>query len=120
MNRIARILAPLTLVTIILVGWELACRLMSVPVYLLPAPSAIAASLASDWSPLAAAAWTTLSMALTALVIASLCACALALIGGLNPLIEQAVQPIAVTVQVTPVVAIAPLVMIWTLSLIHI
>jgi NitT/TauT family transport system permease protein len=53
-------------------------------------------------------------MALTALVIASVCACLLALLGGLNPLIEQAVQPIAVTVQVTPVVAIAPLVMIWT------
>jgi NitT/TauT family transport system permease protein len=114
MNRIASILSPLALVAILLVVWELACRLMSVPVYLLPAPSAIATSLASDWSPLASAAWTTLSMALTALAIASLCACGLALLGGLNPLIEQAVQPIAVTVQVTPVVAIAPLVMIWT------
>ena len=114
MNRLAAFLAPLTLVTAILLGWELACRWMSVPIYLLPSPSAIAASIAVDWSPLAAAAWTTLSMALTALVIASVCACLLALLGGLNPLIEQAVQPIAVTVQVTPVVAIAPLVMIWT------
>ncbi|MBX3479912.1 MAG: ABC transporter permease [Caulobacter sp.] len=114
MRRLVDLLAPLTLVIALLVGWELACRLLSVPVYLLPAPSAVWTSLVSDWQALAAAAWTTLSMALIALVIASLGACSLALLGGLSPLIEKAIQPIAVSLQVTPVIAIAPLVMIWT------
>jgi NitT/TauT family transport system permease protein len=113
-NRLATILAPLALVVLLLAAWEIACRALQVPVYLLPAPSAIWASLVADLPALASAAWTTLSMALLALVIASVCACALALVGGLNPFVEQAIQPVAVTIQVTPVIAIAPLVMIWT------
>lgn len=114
MKRLADILAPLALVVVLIAGWEIACRALAVPVYLLPAPSAVWASLLQDWPALAAAAWTTLSMALTALVVASVCACSLALLGGLSPLIEKAIQPVAVTIQVTPVIAIAPLVMIWT------
>ncbi|MCE3289433.1 MAG: transporter permease [Caulobacter sp.] len=114
MRRLVDILAPLALVLALLAGWEIACRALAVPVYLLPAPSAVWASLLQDWPALAAAAWTTLSMALTALAVASVCACALALLGGLSPLIEKAIQPVAVTIQVTPVIAIAPLVMIWT------
>lgn len=114
MKRLIDILAPLALVVALLAGWEIACRALAVPVYLLPAPSAVWTSLLQDWPALAAAAWTTLSMALTALVVASLCACSLALLGGLSPLIEKAIQPVAVTIQVTPVIAIAPLVMIWT------
>ena len=114
MKRLVDILAPLALVIVLLAGWEIACRALAVPVYLLPAPSAVWSSLMQDWPALAAASWTTLSMALIALAAASVCACALALLGGLSPLIEKAIQPVAVTVQVTPVIAIAPLVMIWT------
>ncbi|WP_205689983.1 ABC transporter permease [Caulobacter sp. SLTY] len=114
MRRIIELIAPLALVAVLLAGWEIACRVMEVPVYLLPAPSAVWTSLIADWAALAHAAWTTLSMALNALAIASLCACALALVGGLSPFVEKAIQPVAVTIQVTPVIAIAPLVMIWT------
>ncbi len=114
MRRLIDILAPLALVVVLLAGWEIACRALAVPVYLLPAPSAVWVSLLQDWPALASAAWTTLSMALTALAVASVCACALAALGGLSPLIEKAIQPVAVTIQVTPVIAIAPLVMIWT------
>lgn len=114
MKRLIDILAPLALVVLLLAGWEIACRALAVPVYLLPAPSAVWTSLTQDLPALLAAAWTTLSMALIALAVASVCACALALLGGLSPLIEKAIQPVAVTIQVTPVIAIAPLVMIWT------
>lgn len=114
MKRLVDILAPLALVVLLLAGWEIACRVLAVPVYLLPAPSAVWTSLLQDWHALAAAAWTTLSMALIALAVASVCACTLAVLGGLSPLIEKAIQPVAVTIQVTPVIAIAPLVMIWT------
>lgn len=108
-----RILAPLILVTVLLGGWEIACRVLAVPPYLLPAPSAIGAAFAESWPLLLSSAWATLSTALVALAIASLVACALALAVSLNRFLEDAVRPIAVTLQVTPLVAIAPLVTIW-------
>jgi NitT/TauT family transport system permease protein len=62
---------------------------------------------------LLASAWSTLSTALVGLLMASLLACGLALLVSLNPLIEDAVRPVAVTLQVTPLVAIGPLMTIW-------
>ncbi len=109
-----RVLAPLTLIAILLGAWEIACRVLAVPPYLLPAPSAIAIAFVGAWPLLLASAWTTLSTALVALVISSLIACALALAVSLSSPLEDAVRPIAVTLQVTPLVAIAPLVTIWT------
>ncbi|WP_333587372.1 ABC transporter permease [Phenylobacterium sp.] len=113
MRRILDIAAPLILVALLLGAWEAACRLMAVPAYFLPAPSAVAQALAADRASLALSAWNTLSMALAALVIASLVAQALALAVALSATLERAVQPLAVVIQVTPVVAIAPLVVIW-------
>ncbi|WP_304170857.1 ABC transporter permease [Phenylobacterium aquaticum] len=113
MNRIAEALAPFALIALLLVIWEAAVRITGVPAYFLPAPSAVAVALATDTSSLVQAAWNTLSVALIALVIASLLAQAIALIVGLSPLLERAVRPLASTLQVTPVVAIAPLVLIW-------
>jgi NitT/TauT family transport system permease protein len=113
MTRIAQALAPLVLIALLLAGWEAACRALAVPVYFLPPPSAIAAAIAGDWASLLRSAWNTLSMAMIALAVASLAAQALALLVGLSPILERAVRPLAVVLQVTPVVAIAPLVMIW-------
>lgn len=108
-----RVLAPLVLISLLLGGWEASCRILAIPPYLLPAPSAIAVAFADSWPLLLGSAWATLSTALVALVIASLAAFALALAVSLNSLLEDAVRPIAVTLQVTPLVAIAPLVTIW-------
>jgi NitT/TauT family transport system permease protein len=113
MSRLARFLAPFALIAVLLAVWEVACRSLHVPPYFLPTPSAIAVALASDWRTLLQAAWNTLSMALIALLTASLAAQALALLVGLSPILERAVRPLAVVLQVTPVVAIAPLVLIW-------
>ncbi|MDB5455476.1 MAG: binding-protein-dependent transport system inner rane component [Caulobacter sp.] len=108
-----RLLPPLILIAALLLAWEAACRLLHVAPYVLPPPSAIAAALARSWPLLLASAWTTLATALVALAIASLLACGLALAVGLHPALEDAMRPIAVTLQVTPLVAIAPLVVIW-------
>ena len=113
MSQIARALAPFVLIALLLAAWEAACRALAVPVYFLPPPSAIAAAIAGDWASLLRSAWNTLSMAMIALAVASLAAQALALLVGLSPILERAVRPLAVVLQVTPVVAIAPLVMIW-------
>lgn len=113
MNRIVDTLAPLALIAVLLGIWEAACRLTGVPAYFLPAPSAVATALAADPWPLIQASWNTLSVALLALIIASIAAQTVALIVALSPVLERAIRPLASTLQVTPVVAIAPLVIIW-------
>jgi NitT/TauT family transport system permease protein len=111
--RLVDRLAPIALAAVLLLGWEIACRVLHVPVYFLPPPSRVGAALIANLPALAAAAWRTLSVAFVALAIASLVAQGLAVLIGLNPLLERAVRPLASVIQVTPVVAIAPLVLIW-------
>lgn len=113
MKSLSTVLAPLVLIVALLVGWDLACRILALPPYILPSPLAVLQALADNAPLLTRSALHTLSMALFALLLAAFCACALALIGGLSPVIERAIKPLAVTLQVTPVVAIAPLVVIW-------
>jgi NitT/TauT family transport system permease protein len=106
-------LAPLLLVGLLLAAWEIGCRVMDVPAYFLPPPSAVAVALTDNLPTLVAAAGHTLSTAVIALVIASLVAQALAIFTALSPLLDRAIRPLASVVQVTPVVAIAPLLLIW-------
>lgn len=113
MNRLLALFAPVALIALLLGLWEGACRALNVPVFLLPAPSAIGAALVADAPTLFLSGWNTLSMALSALTLAALVAWPLALVAALSPSLERAVRPLAVTLQVTPVVAIAPLVVIW-------
>jgi NitT/TauT family transport system permease protein len=113
-SRAIQAIAPLLLLALLLGVWELACHTMSVPTYFLPPPSAIAVALAGDWAALLKSAWNTLAMALMALAVASLLAQAVALVVALSPTLERATRPLAVVLQVTPVVALAPLVLIWT------
>lgn len=113
MRRGLDLLAPAALVLVLLAGWEAACRLMAVPPYFLPPPSAVALALVNNGPLLASSAWATFWMALQALGVAGLASGALALAVSMNGVAERAVRPLAVTLQVTPVVAIAPLVLIW-------
>jgi NitT/TauT family transport system permease protein len=113
MSRVASTLAPMLLIALLLAAWEIACRALDVPLYFLPPPSAIAVSIVTDWRELLQSAWSTLSMALIALILASLISQTLALAVDLNAIVERTIWPLAVVLQVTPVVAIAPLVVIW-------
>lgn len=113
MRRLTSVLAPALLIAALLLGWELAVRALAVPAYRLPAPSDIAAAVAATGPGLLTNAFHTLAAALAALAIAVALALLLALVVSLSPTLERAVRPLAVTLQVTPVVAIAPLVVIW-------
>ncbi|MBI1685869.1 ABC transporter permease [Caulobacter hibisci] len=108
-----RLLAPVLFVTFLLAAWEAACRALHVPAYLLPAPSAVAQALVEAGPLLASSAWGTLSTALAGLVLAALVALAIAFAAALRPVVEDAFAPVAAILQVTPVIAIAPLVTIW-------
>jgi NitT/TauT family transport system permease protein len=113
LSRASAIAAPIGLILVLLAIWEAACRLGHVPEYLAPTPSAITVALALNAPILAVSAWRTLSMALEALVAAGLFAGALALAVSLSATLDRAIRPLAVALQVTPVVAIAPLFVIW-------
>ncbi len=113
MKRLSSLLAPLALVAVLLGVWEATCRLNHTPQYLLPPPSAIVVALIQNARILALSAWRTLAMALEALVAAGLFGGGLALLVTLSRTLDRAVRPLAVALQVTPVIAIAPLIVIW-------
>ena len=78
MNR----LAPLILAAVLLAVWEAACRILAVPPYLLPMPSAIGAALVDRWLLLLVSAGHTLFMALGGLAVAALVAGPLAVLAA--------------------------------------
>ena len=114
MRRFVHFASPAILLVLLLAAWEGACRRLHVPSYFLPAPSEIARAVVANLPLLLQSAWNTLSFALAALVVASLIASMIAFLVALNRTLERAVQPLAVALQVTPVVAIAPQVAIWS------
>ncbi len=113
MRRAGGLGAPILLAAALLVAWQAACLIWAIPAYLLPTPLQVAVALVQDAPELAASAAATLAMSLLALLAAAAFAWPLALLTGLSRRAERAVRPLAVTLQVTPVVAIAPLVTIW-------
>lgn len=113
MRGVTRLVAPTALILLILMIWEMSCRLLAVPAYFLPPPSLILQAGLADIPALAAAAGRTLVMALSALVFASAVGTSLALGLALSPVMERAFKPVAVGFQVTPIIAIAPLAVIW-------
>lgn len=112
-RRLTRLVPPLLLTALLLAAWEVACRVLAVPPWFLPPPSAVAVALVDRAPILAASAAATFWMALQALMAAALLGGGLALAVSMSRSAEQAVRPLAVALQVTPVVAIAPLVLIW-------
>lgn len=95
------------------VAWELVVRSGRVPAYLLPAPSAIARTLADDIPGYAQAWGFTLRITFGALALAVLSGLLGAAAFALSPRLERALMPLAIALQVTPLVAIAPLILIY-------
>jgi NitT/TauT family transport system permease protein len=114
MNRMGlRVAAPVAIGVLFLALWEAAVRLSSVPVYILPAPSAIAQSLWVDGPSLFGSLLVTLRITLAALAAAAIIGGIIALVFSLSRIVEISFFPYAVILQVTPIVAIAPLIIIW-------
>ena len=119
MSRYLSYIAPLLTFVILLSLWEFLVILNKIPLYILPAPSDIISSLVVNYKDLFSSAFVTLRITIIAFINASFLAIFLAILFSQSKLIELSLYPIAVIFQVTPVVAIAPLILIW-LSLIHI
>lgn len=113
MRRAVEWFVPALLGAIVLGVWEAAVRAYDVPPYVLPGPSAIWVAFTDNFSSLMASLWTTFRVTLEAFAIAVAAGVALAIVFSQSKTIEAALYPYAVILQVTPVVAIAPLILIW-------
>ena len=108
-----RIVAPIVVAALLLTMWQVAVSWYDVPAYLVPSPWRIAQTLWLDRGLLSSALGVTASIALTALAIAVVAGVTIALLFAQSRWIEASFFPYAILLQVTPIVAIAPLIIIW-------
>ena len=104
---------PVLLATILLGLWQWAVAHWQVPVYVLPAPSAILRAFADNFASLMTSLLSTLTVTVEAFLAATILGTATAIAFSQSRLLERTLYPYAVILQVTPVVAIAPLILIW-------
>ena len=112
-SRAIRIIVPLSVGLAFLAGWEAIVAIYDIKPFVLPAPSAVFGALVDNWATLMASTWATLKITALAFLLALVGGVGLAVLFSQSRLLELALFPYAVTLQVTPVVAIAPLVLIW-------
>jgi NitT/TauT family transport system permease protein len=110
---VMRLALPIMVLGLGIVVWELVVRLKGIPPYVLPAPSLVFSTLVSDWPILSESLAVTLITTLEGFVLALIGGVGLALLFNLSRLVEYSLYPYAVVLQVTPVVAIAPLLLIY-------
>jgi NitT/TauT family transport system permease protein len=111
-ERFLRFCAPALVGLVLLGGWEYFCRAWSIPVYLFPKPSDIARSLGADWPDLFRALGVTMKITLEAFACAIVVGTLIAVVFAQSRFVEISLFPYAVLLQVTPVVAVAPLIII--------
>jgi len=111
--RVVRILLPVAVLATSLAAWEFVVRLNDIPPYVLPGPVAVFATLIQDWSVLLQSLLTTLRTTFEGFAAASVGGIVLALLFNQSKWLEYSLFPYAVVLQVTPVIAIAPLLLIY-------
>jgi len=115
MNRFrwTRLVAPLVVGALLLLLWQGLVAFYEVHSYIVPSPMLVLRTLVRDWSLLSGSLLATLQVTLIALLIAVVLGVALSVLFVQSRLIEAGLLPYAVILQVTPLVAIAPLIVIW-------
>lgn len=111
--RLRNTMAPLVVALLVLGAWQWSVAHWQVPPYVLPAPSAIVTAFLGNFSSLMAALAATFLITIAGFAGAVAAALALAILFSQSRLVERSFYPYAVILQVTPVVAIAPLILIW-------
>ncbi len=112
--RLLRVLLPIVFGIAVVAAWEWAVHAFGISHLVLPAPSDIAGALCGDFASLMASLWTTLSITLLAFAAAVASGILMAILFAQSRTVEMTLYPYAVAIQVTPIFAIAPLIVIWT------
>lgn len=113
MNRSLERIAPLAFGLLSLALWQAAVWMTHTPSYVVPGPLDILRALFAARSTLGAGLLSTLAVTGAALLASTILGVVLAVAMAASPLFRAAIHPWAVVLQVTPVVAIAPLIIIW-------
>ena len=112
-SRLLRFTAPALIAVLLVALWQWLVVAYEVPPYIVPSPVVVLRTLIADRALLADALSVTVGIALTALAIATVVGTLVALLFVQSRWIEMSLFPYAVLLQVTPIVAIAPLIIIW-------
>ena len=112
-GRVAPLLYPALLALILLGLWQWAVTAWEIAPYLVPSPLLVLHTLINDWALLGAAMLATLKVTLLAFGLAIVIGVTLSFLFVQSRLVEDALFPYAVLLQVTPIVAVAPLIIIW-------
>ena len=112
-ERVLTIVAPLLVLVVALAAWELFVRINKIPPYILPGPVLVLQTLWEKWPSLSGSLWFTVKLTLSALGLAIVGGVGLGTLFALSRYVEVSLFPYAVVLQVTPIIAIAPLIMIY-------
>jgi NitT/TauT family transport system permease protein len=113
LDRLLRIALPIIVLALGLVIWEAVVRIENIPPYVLPSPSLILQTLVGDWALLFQSLLVTLTTTFEGFLLAAVGGVGLAVLFNQSRLVEYSLYPYAVILQVTPIVAIAPLLLIY-------
>ena len=111
--RVQRVLYPLLVGLVLIALWQGLVTGLELPPYLVPSPLLMLETLISDWAPLGASLWVTIKITVLAFVVATIAGVLISFLFVQSKGIETALFPYAVLLQVTPIVAVAPLIIIW-------
>jgi NitT/TauT family transport system permease protein len=112
-ERALRVILPLLALALGLLAWDLVVRLKNLPPYVLPGPGLVFATLVDDWAVLSESLAVTLLTTFEGFLLALVGGVGLAVLFNQSRLVEYSLYPYAVILQVTPIVAIAPLLLIY-------
>ena len=112
-DAVLRIALPIAVLALGMLAWDLAVRLTDTPAYKVPSPDVVFTTLREDWPVLSSSLLVTLTTTFEALGLAVLGGVALAILFSQSRLVEYSLYPYAVILQVTPVIAIAPVLLIY-------
>src|SRR3954466_10247233 len=112
-ERALRLLLPVLVLALTIAAWDRVVTLRGIPPYVLPGPRLVFATLIADWGLLSESLGVTLLTTLQGFVLAAVGGIGLAVLFNQSRLIEYSLYPYAVILQVTPIVAIAPLLLVY-------
>src|SRR4029077_18969960 len=112
-DHLLRIALPIVVLALGLLIWEAIVRINKIPPYILPSPSLILRTLIDDWELLSQSLLVTLATTVEGFLLAAFGGVGLALLFNQSRRLEYSLYPYAVILQVTPIVAIAPLLLIY-------
>jgi NitT/TauT family transport system permease protein len=112
-ERLMKWAAPLGVGILVLVLWHVLVKAFDVPKFLVPGPLVVLDTLVADWSLLFSSLLVTLKITFGAFFLAVVIGTLVAFLFVQSRWVEMSLFPYAVLLQVTPIVAIAPLIIIW-------